>query len=104
MRFFFHHDTRVRRWVVIETMLCNRIVITTDTGRNRELLRDGETGFIAHAANADLLDDALERAWQKREQWRELGKQAGKDIRENYTSNPIGDFTDHLVAAAESKR
>lgn len=90
--------------VVIETMLCNRIVVTTDTGRNRELLRDGETGFIAHAANADLLDDALERAWQKRDQWRELGKQAGKDIRENYTSNPIGDFTDHLVAAAESKR
>ncbi|MEE2640595.1 MAG: glycosyltransferase family 4 protein [Planctomycetota bacterium] len=89
--------------VVIETMLCNRIVVTTDTGRNRELLREGETGFIAAAANADLLDEALEKAWQQRHRWKEMGKQAGKDIREHYTANPIGDFADHLVEAAHSR-
>lgn len=89
--------------VVIETMLCNRIVVTTDTGRNSELLRDGETGYIAPAANADLLDEALDRAWQNRHSWRALGRQAGKDIRENYTANPIGDFADRLIHAAERK-
>lgn len=89
--------------VVIETMLCNRLVVTTDTGRNRELINEGETGFIASAAHADLLDEALESAWQVRHQWREMGIQAGKDIRENYTANPIGDFADHLVESAQSK-
>ncbi|MEC9093687.1 MAG: glycosyltransferase family 4 protein [Planctomycetota bacterium] len=89
--------------VVIETMLCNRMVVTTDTGRNRELIREGETGFIAAAANADLLDEALEKAWQMRHRWREMGIQAGQDIRENYTANPIGDFVAHLMTAAESK-
>ena len=88
--------------VVIETMLCNRIVVTTDTGRNRELIRDGETGFIASAAHADLLDEALERAWQSRHKWKEMGQQAGRDIRENYTANPVGDFADQLVLAAQS--
>lgn len=89
--------------VVIETMLCNRIVITTDTGRNRELLRHGETGYIASAAHADLLDQVLEQAWQDRHRWKEMGEQAGRDIRENYTANPIGDFADRLVEAAKSK-
>lgn len=86
--------------VVIETMLCNRIVITTDTGRNRELIREGETGFIAPAAHADLLDEALERAWQVRHRWQDMGIQAGQDIRRNYTANPVGDFADRLVQSA----
>ena len=86
--------------VVIETMLCNRIVVTTDTGRNRELLDDNQTGFIAHAANADLLDEALERAWNQREQWREMGKIAGINVRKNYTANPIGDFAEQLTKIA----
>lgn len=89
--------------VVIETMLCNRIVVTTDTGRNRELIKEGQTGFIAPAANADLLDEALERAWQARHQWKQMGQLAGKEIRENYTANPIGDFADHLLEAAKHK-
>ena len=81
-------------------MLCNRIVVTTDTGRNRELLDDNQTGFIAHAANAALLDEALERAWNQREQWREMGKIAGINVRKNYTANPIGDFAEQLTKIA----
>lgn len=82
--------------VIVEAMLSNRIAIATDTGRNRELLREGQTGFIADSATVCQLDQALERAWAVRHQWRELGEQAGRDIRANYTMDPIGDFADNL--------
>ncbi len=86
--------------VIVEAMLSNRISIATDTGRNRELLREGETGFIADSASVAQLDDAMERAWAVRHQWRELGEQAGADIRANYTLDPVGDFAQSLKALA----
>lgn len=86
--------------VIVEAMLSNRIAVATDTGRNRELLTDGETGFIADSATANQLDDALERAWQVRHEWRERGLQAGRDLRKNYTLDPIGDFAETLRGLA----
>ncbi len=82
--------------VVVEAMLCNRMAITTDTGRNSELMRDGESGFIAPFATIDLLDEAMERAWQQRHQWREMGERAGKSIRQNYSVDPIDEFAQRL--------
>lgn len=82
--------------VVIEAMLCNRIAITTDIGRNRELMDDNESGFVALGASVELLDEALERAWQKRQQWREMGQLAGQHIRERYSDDPVRDFAEDL--------
>ncbi len=88
--------------VVIEAMLCNRIGITTDIGRNAELMDDNESGFIAPGATIRLLDDALERAWQKREQWQQMGLLAGKHIRERYPDDPIREFADKIRELTES--
>lgn len=82
--------------VVIEAMLCNRIAITTDIGRNRELMDDNESGFVALGATIDLLDEALERAWQKRHDWQEMGVLAGQHIRERYPRDPIREFADKI--------
>ncbi len=82
----------------IEAMLCNRIAITTDIGRNRELMVDNESGFLAPAATVDSLNDALERAWAKREQWQAMGKLAGQQIRSQYPEDPIGEFAEKIVA------
>ena len=82
--------------VVIEAMLCNRLAISTDIGRNRELMDDNVSGFIANAATVPLLDDAMERAWQQRNQWQSIGKLAGQHIRERYPEDPIAEFSDHL--------
>jgi glycosyltransferase involved in cell wall biosynthesis len=89
--------------VVIEAMLCNRIAITTDIGRNRELIDDNESGFIADGATINLLDDALERAWQKRDQWKQMGQLAGQHIRERYPQDPIRDFADKIYSLANTK-
>lgn len=82
--------------VVIEAMLCNRIAITTDIGRNRELMDDNESGFVALGATVELLDEALERAWQQRHRWEEMGKLAGQHIRERYSDDPVRDFAEDL--------
>lgn len=87
--------------VIVESMLCNRIAIATNIGRNTELLCDGSTGFIAESATPRLLDDALERAWQLRDQWREFGQLAGEHLRANYTLDPIGDFAEKLKTLAQ---
>lgn len=83
--------------VVIEAMLCNRIAITTDIGRNRELMDDNESGFIAAGATIELLDEALERAWQKRNQWQSMGEKAGQHIRARYPEDPIREFADKIM-------
>lgn len=84
--------------VVIEAMLCNRMAITTAIGRNRELIDDNESGFIAAGATIELLDDCLERAWEKRQQWQAIGKLAGEHIRQRYPQDPIGEFKDKIKA------
>ncbi|MFT7633452.1 MAG: glycosyltransferase involved in cell wall biosynthesis [Mariniblastus sp.] len=82
--------------VVIEAMLCNRIAITTDIGRNRELMDDNESGFVALGATVELLDEALERAWQQRHQWEAMGKLAGEHIRARYSDDPVRDFAEDI--------
>ena len=89
--------------VVIEAMLCNRIAITTDIGRNRELMDDNESGFVALGATVELLDEALERAWQERHQWQAMGQLAGKHIRERYSDDPVRDFAEELKKIGSEK-
>ena len=84
--------------VVIEAMLCNRLSITTDIGRNRELMDDNESGFVALGSTPELVDDAMERAWQSRHQWKEMGELAGKHIRERYPEDPVGEYAEKIKA------
>ncbi len=81
---------------VVEAMLCNRLCITTDIGRNRELMDDSESGFIAAGATVELLDDAMERAWEKRQMWKSIGEMAGQHIRARFSINPVVEFAEKL--------
>ncbi len=83
--------------IVTETMLCNRLAVTTNLGRNAELIDDNVSGFIAESATINLVDEALERAWQKRAQWKEIGATAGQHIRQRYPKDPVKDFMDLLL-------
>lgn len=85
----------------VEAMLCNRIAIVTDIGRNRELMDDNQTGFLAAGATVELVDEALERAWEKREQWRSMGEMAGQQIRQRYPADPIREYADKIVTIAQ---
>lgn len=87
--------------VVTEAMLCGRFAITTNLGRNSELMDDNESGFIAEGPTVSLFDDALERAWAKREQWQQIGQLARQHIRERYPEDPVGEYTDQILALVE---
>jgi glycosyltransferase involved in cell wall biosynthesis len=85
---------------LIEAMLCGRIPITTNTGRAAELIDDNHNGFIAPAATAELLDEALERAWCRRDDWRAMGQQAALAIRARHSLRPAEEFADRILDSA----
>ena len=90
---------------LVEAMLCGRACIVTDVGGNRELVRDGVNGFLAKAATADLLDEAMNRAWENRMRLKEMGETAAADVRKCVSRDPVADFvrelTDSVAAAQE---
>lgn len=90
--------------VIIEAMLCGRPVVTTDIAGNAEYLREGVTGFIAEAPTVGLLDDAMERAWQKRSGWPEMGLQGRKDLLDALPSDPIAVFAENLLGVINLNR
>jgi glycosyltransferase involved in cell wall biosynthesis len=85
---------------IAEAMLCGRPVITTDVAGNTELVRDGVNGFVAPAAALSLMDDALERAWVRRSEWKEIGLQARQDALKSVPADPIGEFSRKLLDLA----
>ncbi len=62
--------------VVVEAMLCGRPTVMTDVGGAREWLDEGETGFIAEGCTLYSFSKALERAWQARDRWEDMGRRA----------------------------
>jgi glycosyltransferase involved in cell wall biosynthesis len=84
----------------VEAMMCGRMAIVTDVGGTAEIVEDGETGFVASAAGIDALDDALEAAWARRDEWPALGRSAARRIRELVTGDPALELAERLIAAA----
>jgi glycosyltransferase involved in cell wall biosynthesis len=84
---------------MIEAMLCGRMPIVTDVGRVTELVDDNRSGFIAPAATVQLIDDAMERAWQRRHEWQAMGALAAADIRKRHGLTPPQDFAQAILDA-----
>jgi glycosyltransferase involved in cell wall biosynthesis len=87
-----------------EAMMCGRVPITTKVGRAAELIDDNRSGFLAPAATAELVDEVLERAWQRRHDWQHMGQLAARAIRERHSLRPAEDFADRILAAASTGR
>ena len=83
--------------VLVEAMLSGRVPIVTDVGGNAEIVDDGATGYIAAAPTEDALDDAMERAWNERYRWREVGAAAAARIRTLVPPEPERCFAKQLV-------
>jgi glycosyltransferase involved in cell wall biosynthesis len=77
---------------VVEAMLCGRPCIVTDVAGNTEVVEDNVTGFVAAAPTPALLDEAMERAWNRRDDWRSIGQAAARRIRELIPCDPVGEF------------
>jgi len=75
-----------------EAMAHGRMVISTDVGGARDLITDGIDGYLISAPTVDALDEALERAWQAREQWAAMGLRAHERLLGWVPSDPLGYF------------
>lgn len=87
----------------VEAMLCGRLVVVADAGGTAEVLRDGEHGFLARSACVADFDDALERAWQRRDEWQNIGLAAADHVRSLYPPDPCSVFADHLESILEQR-
>ena len=73
---------------LIEAMACGRPVVATDVGGISEIVKDGETGYLADAPSVKSFDKALEHAWEDRESWGKIGERAFEIVQAKVDLNP----------------
>lgn len=82
--------------VVLEAMAAGRMVIGTKAGGNEEIVEDDETGFIGEATTL-AFDAVMERAWQQKSRWEEMGIKASRHILENVVQFPEIEFANTVT-------
>lgn len=60
----------------LEAMAQGRMLVASDVGGHRELIKDGETGLLFRAGDVPALAAAIERMLASREDWPRLARQA----------------------------
>ena len=64
----------------LEAMAQGRMLVASDVGGHREMVKDGETGFLFAAGNANALAAAIEAVLARRAEWPRLAAQARRYI------------------------
>ena len=64
----------------LEAMAQGRLLVASDVGGQRELVRDGETGFLFRAGSVDALVDKLVRVLATRDDWVRIRAQARRFV------------------------
>jgi PEP-CTERM/exosortase A-associated glycosyltransferase len=60
----------------LEAMAQGRVLVASNVGGHRELIRDGHTGYLFQAGDAGALQSAIENALSQRDRWPQLRAQA----------------------------
>jgi glycosyltransferase involved in cell wall biosynthesis len=83
---------------VLEALLRGRPCVLTDVAGHAEYITEGENGFLAEAPTVSHLDAALERAWKRRVDLEEMGKQALARACLQIPTDPAAGFARKLVS------
>ena len=81
---------------MIEAMAAGRPVIVSDAGGNAEVVEDGVNGFIGFAHEKSF-EDAMERAWKRREGWQQIGLNGAAYVSGNIPASPETEFASYLM-------
>ena len=87
--------------VLVGAMAAGRPSVVTDVGGNAEWIRDNRDGFVARMSNVWAFSEALERAWENRHRWREMGEAARETCLAKRDPDPAGTLLALLRKAAE---
>jgi glycosyltransferase involved in cell wall biosynthesis len=85
-------------------MLCGRVAVVSDVAGNAELLEHQVTGFVADAAAEESFAQALEQAWERRAEWREIGDKAAHHVRKEVPRDPPAVLADRLLGLVRPRR
>ena len=83
---------------LLEAFWYGRPAVVTDVGGNYELVEEGKTGFLS--PSAELFGEALERAWEARQSWPNLGEEAARRVRRFQPPHPERDLADLIERQA----
>ena len=64
----------------LEAMAQGRIFVASDVGGHRELISDGQTGFLFRAGDAGALQQSLEDVLGRRQHWQRIREQARRFV------------------------
>ena len=87
----------------LEAMARGRILVASDGGGHRELVRNGETGFLFRAGDVEALVATLDRVLGMRDEWPALQAKARRYVETERTwTRSVGRYADvyELVRAA----
>jgi PEP-CTERM/exosortase A-associated glycosyltransferase len=76
----------------LEAMAARRLVVASDVGGHRELIRDGETGFLFDAKDGPGLLDTLTRVLESRALWPRIIEQGNSFVREQRSLERLADI------------
>lgn len=85
---------------VHEAMAMARPSLVTRIGDMPRWIQDGETGFVAERPEPELVGRALEAAWAARDRLQALGRAARDEFLARFPADPVGAFSETVVAAA----
>ena len=88
---------------LVEAMWCGRPAVVTDVGGNAELCLDNKTGFVSPAATLSSFSQTLQRAWDRRGEWLQLGLAARSRVEEQISKDPVALFCERLKSCAAAK-
>jgi PEP-CTERM/exosortase A-associated glycosyltransferase len=88
----------------LEAMAQGRIVLASDVGGHRELIRDGETGFLFPAGDANALVRLLARILAQREAWAPIRERARRFVEKERTWTGSAAAYAQVYAAVTGRR
>ncbi len=89
---------------LVEAMLCGRPSVVSDVGGMCEWVEDSVNGYVAEAPSVRSFGAALEKAWNTKSNWREMGIRAHETARAKIDPSPELKLIDLLKAAAMARK
>ena len=77
---------------VVEAMSKSRAVVVSDVGDMPLWVNEGENGWIAPDASVQSIADVLEKAWEKRNDWEQMGVNAFYTFLKKYPTSVDEEF------------
>lgn len=82
---------------MMEAMVSGRPVVSTDVGGIREIIMDGDNGFLSEGPTRVSFSGAMERAYLNRSHWKQMGVKAHKEYFNEFAIPPEKKLLEKLV-------